>query len=169
MADMTERLYRNRGNRELSREWKIPFQVGDQATSSKTVSEGEIYLFAGISGDMNPVHVNEQYMSRTDMKRRIAHGLYVFSMASATEYIILSHHPNAKKMDESGLTYLSYGYDHVRFLKPVYIGDTLTSTYEVTAIENDAMRLIAQLSVVNQEDELVFVARHILKFFPKEK
>lgn len=147
---------------------KIPFQVGDKAVSSKTVSEGELYLFAGISGDMNPVHVNEQYMNRTDMKHRIAHGLLVFSIASATEYIILSHHPNARKMDESGLTYLSYGYDKVRFLKPVYIGDTLTSTYEISEIEDDAMRSIARLSVVNQNGELVFVARHILKFFPRE-
>lgn len=146
----------------------IPFQVGDRAVSSKTVSEGELYLFAGISGDMNPVHVNEQYMSRTGMKHRIAHGLLVFAIASATEYILLSHHPHAEKMEESGLTYLSYGYDKVRFLKPVYIGDTLTSTYEISAVEEEAMRTVADLKVVNQAGELVFVARHILKFLPRD-
>lgn len=151
----------------MNHDLKIPFEIGDKATSGKTIGESDVYLFAGISGDMNPVHVNEQYMSQTDLKCRIAHGLLVFSLASATEYILLSHHPNASKMDESGLTYLSSGYDKVRFLKPVFIGDTMNSTYEIKAIDCTTMRSTAHLSAVNQHGELVFVADHTLKFLPK--
>ncbi len=147
-------------------EHKIPFSVGDKSEFCKTVTETDVSLFAGISGDMNPVHVNADYMSKTDLKERIVHGLLVFSIASGTEYVFLSHHPKAHLLDECGLTYLSAGYDKVRFLKPVFFGDTLTSTYEVTEVDEEAMKSYASLNVVNQKGELVFVAKHILKYFP---
>jgi len=153
----------------MSNTLKIPFEVGDRVSTSKTISESDIYLFAGVSGDMNPVHVNEQYMSQTDLKHRIAHGLLVFSIASGTECTLLSYHPHASKMEDCGITYLSYGYDKVRFLKPVFIGDTVTSTYEVAEIDDEIMRSLGKMTVVNQNGDLVFVATHILKFFPKEK
>lgn len=146
---------------------KIPFSVGDRSVFSKTITETDVYLFAGISGDMNPVHVNASYMANTDMKRCIAHGLLVFAIASGTEYIFLSHSPKAPELEACGLTYLSYGYDKVRFLKPVYYGDTMTAVYEITSVDDEAMKSTASLTVTNQAGELVFVATHILKFFPK--
>ncbi len=153
--------------KEMSADVKIPFDVGDHASFSKTISESDIYLFSGISGDMNPVHVDENYMNGTSLGHRIAHGLLVFSIASSTEYLLLSHHPKAGKLEERGLTYLSCGYDKVRFLKPVFIGDTIRSVYEITQVDEEKMKTMAHISVFNQQDELVFVADHILKFLKK--
>lgn len=146
---------------------RIPFCPGDKATFSKTITETDVILFAGISGDMNPVHVNADYMQKTEMGERIAHGLLVFSIASGVEYVFLSHHPKAYLLEANGLTYLSAGYDKVRFLKPVFFNDTMTATYEILSVDEEHMKSIASLNAKNQKGELVFVSTHILKYLPK--
>jgi acyl dehydratase len=61
---------------------------------------------------------------------------------------------------------VSYGYDRLRFVKPVYFGDTVTATYTIIEIDNDNLKSVGKVEVVNQHGEVVVVANHILKFFP---
>ncbi|CAN5235165.1 MaoC/PaaZ C-terminal domain-containing protein [soil metagenome] len=131
-----------------------------QISVSKTVSESDVYLFAGITGDFSPNHVDEDYMSRTAFGHRIAHGaLLVGYMSRASTMIVetgLSLGPD--------MTPVSLGYDRVRFLKPVFIGDTITVNYVVTGIDNAKARSEAKVEVTNQHDETVAVATHIMKW-----
>jgi len=135
---------------------KIPFKVGDIVTTAKTVSESDVYLFAGITGDFHPNHTNEEYMSKSVYGHRIAHGMLTMSLASAA---------SAKAVMMSGIRAVNYGFDKARFLKGVYFGDTLTTHYKIEEIDEDKMTSTADIKVFNQRNELCFVARNILKFF----
>ena len=151
----------------MSHDFTIPYEVGFTAYSSKTVSESDVYLFAGISGDMNRVHLNDQYMKTTDIGQRVAHGMLTFSIASAAETELL----NAKfqEMEDAGISYLSAGYEHVRFIKPVLFGDTLNTSYELISVDNETKKTVGHLTVANQRGEVVLIGDHILKFFKKTK
>jgi len=151
----------------MSHDFTIPYEVGFTAYSSKTVSESDVYLFAGISGDMNRVHLNDQYMKTTDIGQRVAHGMLTFSIASAAETELL----NAKfqEMEDAGISYLSAGYEHVRFIKPVLFGDTLNTSYELISVDNETKKTVGHLTVVNQRGDVVLIGDHILKFFKKTK
>ena len=72
-----------------------------------------------------------------------------------------------KEMEEAGISYLSLGYEHVRFIKPVFFNDTLNVSYELIDINEETKRTIGRLTVINQNDEVVCVGDHILKFFLK--
>jgi 3-hydroxybutyryl-CoA dehydratase len=131
---------------------------GDSVTFAKTVGETDIYLFAGITGDFAVNHVNEQYMAKSKYGRRIAHGALLIGFASTCSTMMIEKcHGNAG--DE---TPVSLGYDKVRFLGPVFIGDTLTLTYTIVEIDPVKRRSYSEIRIVNQHDALVGVARHIL-------
>ena len=138
----------------------IPLSVGSRATFRKTVGESDVYLFAGITGDFSPNHVDETSMQRTGYGRRIAHGALIVGYMSAASTRILDD------LDRTQVTPVSLGYDRIRFLNPVYIGDTIEVRYEVKTADQDRFRATANISVVNQRDETVAVAEHILKFVP---
>lgn len=131
---------------------------GDSVSFAKTVGETDIYLFAGITGDFAVNHVNEQYMARSKYGRRIAHGALLIGFASTCSTLMIEK-CNGTSRDE---TPVSLGYDKVRFLGPVYIGDTLTLTYTIAEIDLAKRRSYSDIKVVNQNGELVGVARHIL-------
>lgn len=150
----------------MSNDFTIPYEVGFTSYFAKTVSEADVYLFAGISGDMNRVHLNQQYMSTTDIGQRVAHGMLTFSIASAAETVLLD--AKFQEMEEAGISYLSAGYEHVRFIKPVFFGDTLNVTYTLTSVDNETKKTIGRLTVTNQRDQVVLVGDHILKFFSKK-
>lgn len=135
---------------------KINLAVGDVATSTKTIGESDVYLFAGITGDLSPNHVNEVYGASTPYGGRIAHGMLVLSLSSATSTIIQAR---------AGQACVSYGYDRVRFTAGVKIGDTLTVTYTITEVDHEQSRTRASIEIHNQRGELCAVASHILKFF----
>jgi len=131
---------------------------GDSVSFAKTVGESDIYLFAGITGDFAVNHVNEQYMERSKYGRRIAHGALLIGFASTCSTMMIE-----KCQGTSGdETPVSLGYDKVRFLGPVFIGDTLTLTYTITEVDVAKRRSRSDLKVVNQRGELVGVAQHIL-------
>jgi 3-hydroxybutyryl-CoA dehydratase len=131
---------------------------GDSVTFAKTVGETDIYLFAGITGDFAVNHVNEQYMARSKYGKRIAHGALLIGFASTCSSMMIEKcHGTAG--DE---TAVSLGYDKVRFLGPVYIGDTVTLTYTITEVDPAKRRSRSEIKVVNQRGELVGVAQHIL-------
>jgi acyl dehydratase len=131
---------------------------GDSVSFAKTVGETDIYLFAGITGDFAVNHVNEQYMSRSKYGRRIAHGALLIGFASTCSTLMIE-----KCRGTAGVeTPVSLGYDRVRFLGPVYIGDTVTLTYTVVEVDPVKRRSRSEIKAVNQEGTLVGVAQHIL-------
>lgn len=103
--------------------------VGMSATYAKTVSEADIVLFAGISGDSNPVHVDDDYARDTMFKGRIAHGMLTASFISAVL---------GTRLPGPGCIYLS---QNLRFKAPVRIGDTVRAVVEVTEIDRDRARI----------------------------
>jgi 3-hydroxybutyryl-CoA dehydratase len=134
--------------------------VGDRATFSKTVGETDVYLFAGITGDFSGNHVNEEYMRRSAYGTRIAHGALLIGFMSTTSSMICAR-AIERGIDE---TPVSLGYDRVRFLKGVKIGDTITVTYTISEADPANRRSRSKIEVTNQDGELVAVAEHILKW-----
>lgn len=128
--------------------------VGLRTQVTKTVSESDVYLFAGITGDFDPNHVDEEYCRKTSLGHRVAHGALIVGYTSAASTRILADFDRPM---------VSVGYDRIRFLKPVYFGDTLTIDYEIAEIERERERTIAKIEVKNQRDELVAVATHIMQ------
>lgn len=135
-------------------------RVGDEVSFAKTVGESDVYLFAGITGDFAGNHVNEVFMRRSAYGRRIAHGVLVvgFMSTCSTMMIDRAGGPNAEE------TPVSLGYDRIRFLGPVFIGDTVTVTYRIAEIDPERRRSRAEIEARNQDDELIAVAQHILKW-----
>ena len=107
---------------------------GQQATFSKTISEADIVLFAGVSGDNNAVHVNEEYAATTAFGGRIAHGFLTASVISAAV---------ANRLPGPGTVYLS---QQMKFRAPVRPGDTVHAT--VTVVSTDVAKARAVLSTV---------------------
>ena len=128
--------------------------IGLRTRVTKTVSESDVYLFAGITGDMDPNHVDEEYTRKTSLGHRVAHGALIVGYTSAASTRILQDFDRPM---------VSVGYDRIRFLKPVYFGDTLTIDYEITGVERERERTIAKIEVKNQRDELVAVLTHIMQ------
>ena len=135
-------------------------KVGDSVTFAKTVGETDIYLFAGITGDFSVNHVNEQYMARSKFGRRIAHGALIIGYMSTCSTMMIDK-CRGTALDE---TPVSLGYDRVRFLAPVFIGDTVTVTYTIAEIDPQKRQSVADIGVTNQNGTLVTVARHILRW-----
>jgi len=136
--------------------------VGDQARFSKTVSESDVYLFAGITGDFAPNHVDEAYMRGTRYGRRIAHGALLVGFMSTASTMMVDRHGGLAQ----GETPVSLGYDRIRFIAPVFLGDTVTVSYTIAEIDPVRRRSRSRIEVTNQQGETVAVAEHILKWVP---
>ena len=135
--------------------------VGDHVSFAKTVSESDVYLFAGITGDLAPVHVNQALMARSAYGQRIAHGALIIGFMSTTSTLMVDQ---AKDSHTKGETPVSLGYDRVRFVGAVFFGDTITVSYKITEIDEARRRSSASIEVTNQRGETVAVATHILKW-----
>jgi 3-hydroxybutyryl-CoA dehydratase len=136
----------------------IQAKVGDSVRFSKTVGESDIYLFAGLTGDLSQNHVDDEFMSHSMYGKRIAHGaLMVGFMSTASTRMI---EESLRKGIDS--TPVSLGYDGVRFLKPVYINDTITVVYTISEVNDEKRRTLANVDVTNQRGELVAVGKHHL-------
>jgi acyl dehydratase len=134
-------------------------KIGDGATFSKTVSEYDVYGFAGITGDFSPNHTNKAYMEKSSYGRLQAHGaLMVGFMSTASTLAIADTRAGTNE------TPVSLGYDRIRFLAPVYFGDTITVTYRISAIDVGRRRSTADIEIRNQDGVLVTVGQHILKW-----
>jgi 3-hydroxybutyryl-CoA dehydratase len=137
-------------------------KIGDSVRFSKTVGESDIYLFAGLTGDLSQNHVNDEFMKHSIYGRRIAHGALMVGFMS-TASTRMTEISLAKGIDT---TPVSLGYDGIRFLKPVYINDTVEVTYTIDHIDLDRLRSTAAIEVKNQHGDLVAVGRHIMKWTP---
>ncbi|MDR2174847.1 MAG: MaoC family dehydratase [Synergistaceae bacterium] len=118
-------------------------KVGDTAATSKTISESDIYMFAGITGDFNPAHLDEISAGKTKFKHRIAHGMLSAGLISAVI---------GMKLPGPGTIYM--GQD-LRFLKPIYIGNTITAQCTVTKIILEKNRAELETVCRNEENEVV--------------
>ncbi|OCK59902.1 MULTISPECIES: MaoC family dehydratase [Bradyrhizobium] len=134
--------------------------VGDSVRFSKTVGESDIYLFAGLTGDLSQNHVDDEFMSHSIYGKRIAHGALMVGFISTASTRMIEE--SLRKGIDT--TPVSLGYDGVRFLKPVYINDTVTVTYTISEIDQERRRTLANVDVTNQHGELVAVGKHHLKW-----
>jgi acyl dehydratase len=138
--------------------------LGETAEVSKTLTAADVDRFAEISGDYDPVHVDEAHARTTPFGRRIAHGILSMALLSTVSAMISAR---ARERGSRG-TSVSLGYDRIRFLKPVFIGDTLTARYTIVALDADAGRSRAKVEVAKGDGELAVVGEHIMKWLPEE-
>ena len=118
-------------------------QVGQSAEFTKTVTESDVVMYAGITGDFNPMHVNEEYARQTQFGGRIAHGMLTAGFISAVL---------GMKLPGEGSIYLN---QTLRFTKPVRIGDTVTARIEVIELFPEKKRVRLATTCRNQNDEKV--------------
>jgi 3-hydroxybutyryl-CoA dehydratase len=118
-------------------------KIGDSAEMSKVVSDQDVRTFAEISGDRNPVHLDDEYAAGTMFGRRIAHGTLSGALISAVLGML---------MPGPGTIYLSQTYS---FKAPVYIGEEITARLEVTAYREDKRITTLKTEVYNQDGKLV--------------
>ena len=118
-------------------------KVGDTAKFSKTVSESDVYLFAGVTGDLNPAHVSEEFAKDTFFKTRIAHGMLSASFISTVIGTMLPGPGSVYMRQEAS------------FLAPVKFGDTITAVVEVAEIIADKKRVRLKTYCINQEKTVV--------------
>lgn len=114
-------------------------QKGDSASFSKTISEADIYLFAGVTGDLNPAHIDEQYAKGTFFKTRIAHGALLAGFISTVMGMI---------MPGPGTVYIRQELD---FLAPAHIGDTVTAVVEIMDLDQAKNRAHLRTLCRNQD------------------
>lgn len=117
--------------------------VGDSAEFAKTVSEADVYMYAGITGDFNPAHVNEIYAKNTFFKTRIAHGMLTAGFISAVL---------ANQLPGPGTIYMK---QEISFLAPVRIGDTITARVEVTELIPEKNRVRLKTTCTNEDGKQV--------------
>ena len=129
--------------------------VGDRTSISKTFGEVDVTLFAAVSLDTNPAHLDERYAAGTPFGKRIAHGMLTAGLVSACL---------GTKLPGPGTIYLS---QHLRFARPVFLGDTVTAEVEVIAVE-DKGRVRLMTTCRNQDGDVV-VEGEALVIAPREE
>ncbi len=127
-------------------------RVGTTLTFTKTVSESDVYLFAGITGDFSPNHIDAEYMKKGGYGERVAHGALLVGLMSA-----------ASARMRLGRT-VSLGYDKVRFVAPVRFGDTIATEYTITSVDVGKRRAYAEVTCSNQHGEVVAAAVNVRAF-----
>jgi acyl dehydratase len=132
------------------------YQLGSvRLTHGRTITETDFVVHAGHTGDFFPHHLDAEFMKTTPFGQRIAHGTMIFAIGVGLTATLIN--PVA----------FSYGYDRLRFIRPVFIGDTIRTRVTIAAKEDDARRsgqgrVIERCEVLNHRDEVVLAADHIL-------
>jgi 3-hydroxybutyryl-CoA dehydratase len=126
------------------------FQIGEQDTLTKTVTEADVTTFAGLTGDYNPIHVDVEYARRSRFGQRLAHGMMTGGLISA----VLGN-----KLPGPGSIYLS---QQLEFLAPVYIGDTITAVVEVISWRPEKRIITLKTDAYNQEEKQVVTGKAVL-------
>jgi acyl dehydratase len=136
--------------------WFEDYTVGESRTSvGRTITETDIVLHAGQTGDFFPHHMDAQWTATQPFGQRIAHGTLILAVGVG----MTAGDINPQSM--------SYGYDRIRFIKPVFIGDTITVTAEITEKAEHAKRpeefgyVHELVTVANQHGETVLVLTHL--------
>jgi acyl dehydratase len=126
-----------------------------RTTSGRTITETDFVIHAGHSGDFFPHHLDAEFAKTTPFGQRIAHGTMTFTIGIGLTASLIN--PEA----------FTYGYDRLRFPKPVFIGDTIRSRVTIASKEDDPKRkefgrVVEKVEVVNQRDEVVLACEHVL-------
>ncbi len=130
--------------------------IGDECHYSKTMSEKELILFAAVTGDVNPVHLDEEFASGTLFKERIAHGMWSASLVSATL---------ATVMPGPGAIYVSQS---IKFHRPVKLGDILQVTLKAKSKNKEKKTVTFACQVKNQVNKTVISGEAVV-IAPTEK
>jgi acyl dehydratase len=131
------------------------YEIGfERRTFGRTITETDIVAHAGQTGDFFPHHMDAEWCATQDFKQRIAHGTLIFSVAIGMTASTIN--PRA----------MSYGYDRLRFIRPVFIGDTITTTARITEKRDHPKRathgyVVEAIEVTNQRGETVLVCEHL--------
>ena len=125
-------------------EFQLPVKLGDKATFSRTVTDEDIQAFARVSGDNQPLHLDDAFASKTRFKKRIAHGMISAAYISAAL--------GTKLAPGAVVVYLG---QTMRFRLPVGIGDTITAECEVTAIDAERRIVSVRTDCTNQNGDAV--------------
>ncbi|WP_417417762.1 MaoC/PaaZ C-terminal domain-containing protein [Hoeflea sp.] len=131
------------------------YEIGSQRTTyGRTITETDFVVHAGHTGDFFPHHMDAEFMKTQPFGQRIAHGTMVFSIGVGLTASVIN--PVA----------FSYGYDRLRFVRPVFIGDTIHTRTTISAKEDDPKRadmgrVVERTEVVNQNGDVVLAADHI--------
>ncbi|MDO9530016.1 MAG: MaoC family dehydratase [Syntrophales bacterium] len=131
-------------------------EVGEKGSFSKTITETDVYLFAGITGDMNPIHVNRVYAANTQFHKPIAHGILALGLISNVL---------GTQLPGPGAVYLE---QTIKFIKPVYMGDTITAYAEVIEKDLAKNRLYLRTWCQNQDSVVVMDGKAFL-MMPREE
>jgi 3-hydroxybutyryl-CoA dehydratase len=119
------------------------FSIGQKASFSKIITEQDVATFAEISGDKNPLHLDDAYAKQTRFGARIAHGAFTFALISAAL---------GTELPGPGTVYMSQS---LKFIKPVYLDDTITATVEIAAIRADKGIVTLKTECANQRGEKI--------------
>ncbi|MDT4953691.1 MAG: 3-hydroxybutyryl-CoA dehydratase [Acidobacteriota bacterium] len=130
----------------------MKIQVGDHAEFSKTITDEDVRVFADLTGDHNPVHLDDQYASGTRFQRRVAHGMLTASLISSVL---------ANKLPGEGTVYLSQS---LKFVAPVYLNDTVTARVTITQIREDKPIATLETICVNQHGEMLVKGEAVVLF-----
>jgi 3-hydroxybutyryl-CoA dehydratase len=137
-----------------AKHWKEAVPVGTEEVFAKTVTETDVYLFAGITGDFYEMHTNEEFASNTQFGNRIAHGAYTIGLVSVAVSRI------TKRVPPPGAVYYR---NEFKFTGPVKFGDTITSRATVSAIDEQRRELYIDAHCTNQRDEGVMEGKTVVK------
>jgi len=139
-----------------NKKWFEQYQIGDvRETGGRTITETDIVLHAGQTGDFYPHHMDAEWCKQQEFGQRIAHGTLIISVAVGM---------GAAEVNMAAFT---YGYDRIRFVRPVHIGDTIKVRITIVDIREYPKRpdlglVVERLEAINQRDEVVLVLDHLL-------
>lgn len=126
-------------------------KVGDKATISKTITDADVALYAGLVGDWNPVHVDEEFAKESIFGKRVAHGMLSAGLISAVI-----------GTDLPGINSIYLGQE-LKFVGPVFIGDTVTAEAEIIKLRDDKKIVTMKTTVRNQKGEAVIEGEAVIK------
>ncbi len=125
--------------------------MGEAVTFSKTITEADVVLFAGVSGDTYPLHLDAEYAKTTRFGQRVAHGMLSASLLSTVTGLMLGT-PGGIYVEQT-----------LHFRRPVFVGDTLTARSELVAIDAATRRLHCATTIVNQHGKTVIDGAAVLQ------
>ena len=131
------------------------YEIGAERRSfGRTITEADIVAHAGQTGDFFPHHMDAEWCAAQPFKQRIAHGTLVLSAGIGMTAQTINPHA------------MSYGYDRVRFIRPVFIGDTITVTTRISERRDHPKRtthgiVVEQVTIANQREETVLACEHL--------
>ena len=129
----------------------MDLQIGDKFSTTKQITDAVVRTFADLSGDYNPIHLDEEFAAKTQFKRRIAHGMISGALISA----VLGY-----EFKERKVVYLS---QTLKFVAPVFLDDTVTATATVTHIREDKPIVTIETICTNQNGETVVTGEGVIK------